>query len=57
MNIWLADKHEVPAEVTIPYFDCAHWNSFNEAKEKGLDFYANHLTFEEKTNFIRIFLS
>ncbi len=51
MHIWLADKHEVPTEVTIPYFDCAHWNSFNEAKEKGIDFFANHLTFEEKNKF------
>ncbi|HLG39098.1 MAG TPA: ATP-binding protein [Chitinophagaceae bacterium] len=58
MNIWLADKHAVPFRVTIPYFDCAHWNSFNEAKEKarlpdgqGLDFFVNHLSFEEKNKF------
>jgi len=51
MNIWLADQHEVPSQVTIPYFDCAHWNSFNEAKEKGMDFFANHLGFEEKNKF------
>jgi serine phosphatase RsbU (regulator of sigma subunit) len=51
MHIWLADKHEVPSEVTIPYFDSAHWNSFNEAKEKGIDFFANHLSFEEKNKF------
>ena len=51
MHIWLADQHEVPFQVTIPYFDCAHWNSFNEAKEKGLDFFANHLSFEEKNRF------
>ena len=51
MNIWLADQHEVPSQVTIPYFDCAHWNSFNEAKEKGKDFFANHLAFEEKNRF------
>src|SRR4029078_4459477 len=50
-NIWLADKHEVPFQVTIPYFDCAHWNSFNEAKEKGKDFFANQLSFEEKNRF------
>ena len=23
MHIWVADKHGVPFEVTIPYFDCA----------------------------------
>src|SRR5687768_440788 len=51
MNIWLADQHEVPSQVTIPYFDCAHWNSFNEAKEKGTDFFANNLSFEEKNKF------
>jgi signal transduction histidine kinase len=53
MHIWLADQHEVPAEVTIPYFDCAHWNSFNEARKKGIDFFANHLDFEEKNKFYR----
>src|SRR5688572_18336331 len=35
MHIWLADQHQVPSRVTIPYFDCAHWNSFIDAKEKG----------------------
>jgi len=53
MHIWLADRHEVPFQVTIPYFDCAHWNSFNEAKEKGMDFFANHLRFEEKNKFYK----
>jgi hypothetical protein len=57
MHIWLADKHKIPTEITIPYFDSPHWNSFIEAKEKGMDFFANHLTFEEKTNFIKIYLS
>jgi signal transduction histidine kinase len=51
MHIWLADKHEVPAEVIIPYFDSAHWNSFIEAKEKGISFFANQLDFEEKNKF------
>jgi hypothetical protein len=51
MHIWLADKHAVPFEITIPYFDCAHWNSFSEAKEKGRNFFANHLSFEEKNKF------
>ena len=51
MNIWLADQHEVPFQVTIPYFDCAHWNSFLEAKEKGKNFFANRLSFEEKNEF------
>ena len=51
MHIWLADKHEVPSEITIPYFDSPHWNSFIKAKEKGEDFFANYLTFEEKNKF------
>jgi hypothetical protein len=51
MHIWLADKHAIPFEVTIPYFDCAHWNSYNDAKEKGKDFFTNHLSFEEKNKF------
>ncbi|MBA2746729.1 MAG: nuclear transport factor 2 family protein, partial [Flavisolibacter sp.] len=53
MHIWLADQHEVPTEVTLPYFDCAHWNSFIEAKEKGNDFFANLLEYEEKNKFYR----
>jgi hypothetical protein len=57
MHIWLADKHAVPFQVTIPYFDCAHWNSFIEAKEKGMDFFSNHLTLKKRINSIRIFLS
>ena len=51
MHIWLADEHEVPAEITIPYFDSPHWNSFREAKMKGENFFANHLSFEEKNKF------
>jgi len=53
MNIWLADQHEVPFQVTIPYFNCAHWNSFNEAKKKGIEFFANQLKFEEKNRFYK----
>ena len=53
MHIWLADKHFDPSYVTVPYFDSAHWNSFNEAKEKGVDFFANLLTFEEKNKFYK----
>ncbi len=51
MHIWLADRHEVPYEVTIPYFDSPHWNSFREAKKRGKAFFANRLTFEEKNKF------
>ncbi|MBK8496742.1 MAG: hypothetical protein IPL50_18445 [Chitinophagaceae bacterium] len=51
MHIWLADQHAVPFQVTLPYFDCAHWNSFNEAKANGNNFFTNHLSFEEKNKF------
>ena len=51
MHIWLADEHAVPFQVILPYFDCAHWNSYNEAKEKGMDFFTNKLSFEEKNKF------
>ncbi len=53
MDIWLADKHFDPSRVTVPYFDTPHWNSFNDAKKKGRDFFTNHFTFEEKNKFYR----
>jgi class 3 adenylate cyclase len=51
MHIWIADKREIPSEITFPYFDSPHWNSFLDAKEKGLNFFANRLSFEEKNKF------
>jgi hypothetical protein len=51
MNIWLADQHGAPSQATFPYFECEYWNSFNEAKEKGKDFFANNLGFEQKNKF------
>jgi len=53
MHIWLADQQGSPSKVTIPYFDSPHWNSFIEAKEKGMDFFVNHLSFEEKNKFYK----
>jgi signal transduction histidine kinase len=53
MHIWLADEHEVPSQVTIPYFNAAPWNSFIEAKKKNKNFYAVKLTFKEKNNFYK----
>jgi signal transduction histidine kinase len=53
MNIWLADHHNIPARVTVPYFDCAHWNSFIEAKTNGINFFSNKLDFEEKNLFYK----
>ncbi|MDZ7646437.1 MAG: hypothetical protein U5K54_04245 [Cytophagales bacterium] len=54
MHIWLADQQQgVPSEITIPYFDSPHWNSFREAKAKGENFFANLLPFEVKNKFYR----
>jgi hypothetical protein len=50
-HFWIADQHAVPSYVTVPYFDSAWGNSFNEAKEKGRHFFATHLNFEEKNKF------
>jgi signal transduction histidine kinase len=51
MHIWLADKNDIPVELRLPYFDSPHWNSFNHAKESGLNLFTNHLDFEEKNKF------
>ena len=53
MFIWLADKHEVPSQVTIPYFDSSHWNSFIDAKSTGKNFFPTLLSFEEKNKFYK----
>ena len=51
MHIWLADQHKIPAEVSFPYFDSPHWNSFLEAKKKGRNFFTNQLNFKTKNKF------
>jgi DNA-directed RNA polymerase subunit N (RpoN/RPB10) len=52
MHIWLADHHQgVPTEISIPYFDSPHWNSYREAKAKQESFFANLLPFEVKNKF------
>ena len=51
-NFWFADSYSTfPKKVHVPYFDHPQFNRFKEAKEKGLDFYATNLTFEEKNKF------
>jgi signal transduction histidine kinase len=50
-HFWIADKHAVPSQVTIPYFDSEWGNRFDQAKEKGKDFFATQLNFEEKNKF------
>ncbi|WP_412061283.1 ATP-binding protein [Rubrivirga sp. IMCC45206] len=51
MHIYLADPNEVASEVTIPYFDSAHFNSLREAKRDGTQVFTNELGFEEKNAF------
>ena len=53
MHIWLADKNAVFPKVILPYFDCAHWNSFKDTKKNGKDFFVNHLSFKEKNKFYK----
>lgn len=48
---WIADRFGSPSQVTIPYFDCIYYNQFNEAKEKGIDFFSTTLSLEEKNRF------
>jgi len=51
-HLWHASAaHSVPSLLHIPYFDHPQWNRSNEAKRKGLDFFASTLTFEEKNSF------
>jgi signal transduction histidine kinase len=54
MHIWLADHHQgVPSEITIPYFDSPHWNSYIEAKATGQNFFTNLLDYEVKNKFYK----
>jgi signal transduction histidine kinase/ketosteroid isomerase-like protein len=52
-DIWVADPLGVPSQVIIPYFDSVYYNRFNEAKEKGEDFFATNLSFDEKNKFYK----
>ena len=52
-NICRTDTSGQVLEKTIvPYFDNPVFNTFIEAKEKGLDFYCVSLTFEEKNKWV-----
>ncbi|GGE01387.1 ATP-binding protein [Planktosalinus lacus] len=53
MQIWLADHNAVFPKIVLPYFDCAHWNNFIEAKKTGGNFFTNQLDFEEKNKFYK----
>jgi signal transduction histidine kinase len=56
-HFWIADEQDIPSKITHPYFDSVWANQFNEAKEKGADFFATHLNFEEKNKFYYELLS
>ncbi|MBT8323109.1 MAG: nuclear transport factor 2 family protein, partial [Eudoraea sp.] len=50
-NVWIANKSgSLPSLMFIPYIDHPQFNYYKYAKEKGLDFLANTLTFEEKNS-------
>jgi len=51
MHIWLADPNIEPFFAIIPYFDTPTWNSFLDAKVKGMPLHTDLLNFEEKNNF------
>jgi len=52
-NFWIADKQVIPSKITHPYFESVWGNQFNKAKEKGEDFFATNLNFEEKNKFYK----
>jgi signal transduction histidine kinase len=56
-HFWIADEQDIPSKITHPYFESVWANQFNEAKEKGTDFFATHLNFEEKNKFYTELLS
>ncbi len=56
-HFWIADEQDIPSKITHPYFDSVWAIQFNEAKEKGTDFFATHLNFEEKNKFYNELLS
>ncbi len=56
-HFWIADEQDIPSKITHPYFESVWATQFNKAKEKGADFFATHLNFEEKNNFYKELLS
>ncbi len=56
-HFWIADEQDIPSKITHPYFKSVWANQFNEAKEKGADFFATNLNFEEKNKFYNELLS
>jgi len=56
-HFWIADERDIPSKITHPYFESVWANQFEEAKEKGLDFFTTNLNFEEKNKFYNELLS
>ena len=56
-HFWIADEQDIPSKITHPYFESVWANQFNDAKEKGSDFFATKLNFEEKNKFYKELLS
>ena len=56
-HFWIADEQDIPSKITHPYFESVWANQFNDAKEKGEDFFATNLNFEEKNKFYNELLS
>jgi serine phosphatase RsbU (regulator of sigma subunit) len=50
-NVWIANKNQsLPSRIYIPFIDHPQFNYYKGAKEKGLDFFANTLSFEDKNS-------
>jgi signal transduction histidine kinase len=56
-HFWIADEQDIPSKITHPYFESVWANQFNEAKQKGADFFVTNLNFEEKNKFYNELLS
>jgi hypothetical protein len=56
-HFWIADEQDIPSKITHPYFESVWANQFNEAKEKGFEFFTTNLNFEEKNKFYNELLS
>ncbi len=56
LDLWLAvNGQRYSTKMHIPYLDHPIFNRLNEAKVKGLSFFSDSLTFEEKNTFFRHF--
>lgn len=50
-NIWIANKNQsLPSQIYVPFIDHPQFNYYKSAKEKGLDFFSNTLSFEDKNS-------